>query len=118
VEQTLTINPAAMKPHRFDKTADPQWAALAEYLRVAAESGEVVQVTSRAEALTPNQIATRLAMSRTTVMHLIGTGELTAYRVGTHWRIPIAEFDRFRAKLHGDMIHAVSDELEAELHAD
>lgn len=83
----------------------------------AAESGQVVELTSRATALTPNQMATRMAMSRATVMRLIHTGELSAYRVGTHWRIPVAEFDRYREALHGQMIRAVSDGLESELYA-
>jgi excisionase family DNA binding protein len=90
---------------------------LADYLRAAARSGEVVDLTTRAEALTPSQIAARLSTSRPSVMRLIRAGELGAYQVGTHWRVPAREFDRFLAQRHARMIHAISADLEADLDA-
>lgn len=115
VEQTLTLNPANMTRHRFDASVEPEWAALAAYLRDVAEAGDVVQVRACTEGLSPNQVAGRMGMSRSTVLRMIEAGKLRAYKVGTHWRIPLAEFDRYRLEVDGRMLDAIADDLEADL---
>jgi excisionase family DNA binding protein len=46
----------------------------------------------------------------------IKSGEITAVRVGTHYRIPAREFERFRDAVMGAMISDVSADLEADLY--
>jgi hypothetical protein len=50
--EMLTIDPKRMTSHAFDRNADPEWAALADYLREAAAAGAVVRLTARPETLT------------------------------------------------------------------
>jgi excisionase family DNA binding protein len=113
--EMLTIDPKRMTSHAFDRRADPEWAALADYLREAAAAGAVVRLTARPETLTPAQAAARLGMSRSTIARRIKSGEITV-RVGTHYRIPAREFERFRDAVMGEMISDVSSDLEADLY--
>jgi excisionase family DNA binding protein len=112
----LTIDPRRMTSHAFDRKADPEWAALADYLRDAAAAGTVVRLTARTETLTPSQAAARLGMSRSAIARRIKSGEITAVRVGTHYRIPASEFERFRDMVMGATISDVSADLEADLY--
>jgi excisionase family DNA binding protein len=114
--EMLTIDPTRMTSHDFDRKADPEWAALADYLREAAAAGAVVRLTARPETLTPAQAAARLGMSRSTIARRIKNGEITAVRVGSHYRIPVREFERFRDAVMGAMISDVSADLEADLY--
>ena len=112
----LTVDPARMTSRDFDPKADPEWAALADYLRAAAAAGEVVRVIARPEMLTPAEAASRLGMSRSTIARRISSGEIKAVKVGTHHRIPIREFERFRDVMMGAMISDGSADLEADLY--
>ena len=110
---TMPLNDVT-SPHRASE--DPQWSALAKYLQTAADAGEVVTLTSRPAMLTPTQVAERLGMSRATVQRRIQSGALRTVKVGSHHRVPIKEFQRFRDELYGDMIELVSADLESELY--
>lgn len=54
-------------------------------------------------------------MSRSTFSQHIEAGEVATVRVGARTRIPIAEYERFRDRLHGEMVAISSDEIEADL---
>lgn len=112
----LTIDPARLTLHDFDSKVDPEWAALADYLRAAAAAGEVVRLTATPEMLTPAEAAVRLGMSRSTIARRIATGEIKAVKVGTHHRIPIREFERFHDVVMGAMISDIGADLEADLY--
>ena len=114
--EMLTIDPKRMTSHAFDREVDPEWAALADYLREAAAAGAIVRLTARPETFTPAEAAARLGMSRSTIARRIKSGEITAVRVGTHYRIPAREFERFRDAMMGAMISDVSADLEADLY--
>jgi len=102
---------------QFNEVTEPEWAALAAYLRQVAAAGDVVQVSARPEGLTPNQFASRMGMSRSTVMRLIESKQVSAYKVGSHWRVPLAELDRYRRALNQEMLAGIADDLEAALNA-
>lgn len=110
----LTINPARMTPHAFE--ADPGWAVLADYLQKAAAVGAVVRLSARPETLTPAEAARRPGMSRSTISRRIRSGEIKAVKVGTHHRIPVLEFRRFRDAMTGAMIADASPDIEADLY--
>jgi excisionase family DNA binding protein len=114
--EMLTIDPARMASHDFDPKVDPEWAALADYLRAAAVAGAVVRLTARPEFLTPAEAAARLGTSRSTIARRIKSGEITAVKAGAHYRIPMREFERFRDATLGAMISDVSADLEADLY--
>lgn len=103
----LTINPAHL--------SDNDWEAIRSFLQAAKDRGEVVEFSSRVELLTPAEVAKRLGMSRTTVLRRIADGDLTATKVGTHHRIPLAEFERYSRELMRRMAEASAEEIEAEL---
>jgi excisionase family DNA binding protein len=103
----LTIDPAHM--------TEQDWAVLKRYLDDAAEAGEVVSISSHLATLTPAQVAKRLGMSRSTISRRIKAGDIQAIKVGSHHRISLPEFERFRDELVGGMIAAAADDLEADL---
>lgn len=70
--------------------------ALAAALRVV-EGGDAPQVVRRRPWLTTQEAADLLGVSRMTVVRWIDEGELSAQKVGTHRRVPLAEVERWRA---------------------
>lgn len=86
-----------------------------EFLDSAKERGEVVDFSTRVQLLTPAEVAERLGMSRSTVSRRIAAGEITATKVGTHHRIPLAEYERYSRELIRRMAQASADDIEAEL---
>jgi len=103
----LTINPAHL--------SDDDWEAIRTFLDAAKARGEVVEFSSRVELLTPAEVAKRLGMSRSTVLRRIADGDLKATKVGSHHRIPLAEFERYSHELVRRMAEASADDIEAEL---
>ena len=107
VGSQLTINPAHL--------SDDDWEAIRAFLDMAKEKGEVVELSSRVELLTPAEVARRLGMSRSTVLRRIAGGELVAVKVGTHHRVPLAEFERYSHELMRRMAKASAEGIDAEL---
>ena len=103
----LTINPAHL--------TDDDWETIRAFLDAARGRGEVVELASRVELLTPAEVAKRLGMSRTTVLRRIADGDLKATKVGTHRRIPLGEFERYSHELMRRMAAASAADIEAEL---
>lgn len=54
-------------------------------------------------------------MSRSTFSRHIKAGEIATVKIGARTRIPVAEYERFRDRLHGEMVAMTSDEIEADL---
>ena len=107
MSDSLTINPAHL--------SDDDWATIRSFLDAAKARGEVVKFSSRVELLTPAEAAKRLGMSRSTVLRRIADGDLKATKVGSHHRIPLAEFERYSHELVRRMAEASADDTEAEL---
>ena len=103
----MTINPAHL--------SDEDWATLRAFLESAKARGEVVDVSARVELLSPAEVAKRLGMSRSTVLRRIADGDLRATKIGSHHRIPLAEFERYSHELMRRMAEANAAGIEAEL---
>lgn len=58
------------------------------------------------ELLTPDQVAQRLGVGRTTVYELMGRGELPSLRIGRARRIPSSAVDAFIARKLEEAAHA------------
>jgi excisionase family DNA binding protein len=56
-----------------------------------------------------------LALAHSTVRRRILDGSLKAIKVGTHYRIPLAEYERFSDELMLRMAQASAADIEAEL---
>lgn len=104
---SLMINPAHL--------SDDDWESIRAFLNAAKEKGEVVEFSSRVELLSPAEVAKRLDMSRSTVLRRIADGDLKATKVGTHHRIPLAEFERYSRELMRRMAEVSAEDIEAEL---
>lgn len=107
MRDTMTVNPSHL--------SDDDWARVRAFLDAARAKGEVVDLSTRAELLTPAEVAKRLGMSRSTVRRRILNGDLKAVKVGTHHRIPLAEYERFSDELMLRMAQASAADIEAEL---
>lgn len=98
MSDSLTINPAHL--------SDDDWVSIRTFLSAAKDRGEVVEFSSHVVLLTPADVARRLGMSRSTVLRRIADGDLKATKVGTHHRIPLAEFERYSHELMRRMAEA------------
>jgi excisionase family DNA binding protein len=107
MSDSVTINPAHL--------SDDDWVTIRAFLDAAKDKGEVVDLSSRVELLTPAEVARRLGMSRSTVLRRIADGDLNATKVGTHHRIPLDEFERYSHELVRRMAEASAADIEAEL---
>ena len=107
MSSALRVDPAAMTPSTWDE--------IKNYIAAAEAAGEVVEITSHIELLTPAQAASRLGISRATVARRIASGDIHAIKVGAHHKIPLREFERFRDERSAKLIRATSDEIEADL---
>lgn len=110
MSDSVTINPAHL--------SDEDWETIRSFLNAAKDRGEVVEFSSRVELLTPAEVAKRLGMSRSTVLRRIADGDLEATKVGTHHRVPLAEFERYSHELMRRMAEASAADIEAELFGD
>ena len=81
-----------------DTTADvgvPGWAkTVVDRVREAAASGQTVTVTAEERMLTPEQMARRIGVHRSTITRKILAGEIRAMKVGNRHRVPYLEFQR------------------------
>ena len=102
-----------------DSTADagvPGWAkTLVDRVREAAASGQTVTVTAEERMLTPEQMARRLGVHRSTITRKILAGEIRALRVGNRHRVPYSEFERYREDMLDVVARASAPDVEAEL---
>lgn len=90
--ERLTIDPA--------HTTEAEWIPLLrDHLNAAEAAGEVVDVSSRIETLSPAEAAKRLGVDRSTISRKIKAGEIATIRVGSHHRISRREFERYRDSL-------------------
>lgn len=103
----MTVNPAYL--------SSDDWARVRAFLELARQRGEVVDFSTRVELLTPAEVAKRLGMSRSTVLRRIADGQIQATKVGTHHRIPMAEYERYSRELLRRMAEASAVDIEAEL---
>ena len=102
-----------------DSAADaglPSWAkTLVQRVREAAASGQTVTVTAEERMLTPEQMARRLGIHRSTITRKILAGEIRALKVGNRHRVPYSEFHRYR---EDTLDRTSAPDVEAELFGD
>ena len=100
--ERLTIDPS--------HTTEAEWIDLVRtHLRGAKEAGEVVDLVTRTETLTPADAAKRLGVDRSTISRKIKNGDIATTRVGAHHRITRREFERYRDSLACDPLLTYRD---------
>lgn len=94
----------------------PSWAtSLVEQILAAAAEGHAVSVTSEERMLTPQQMADRLGVNRSTISRKIAAGEISSVKVGNRHRIPYSEYQRYRENMLDTIVRATASDVEAEL---
>lgn len=86
-----------------------------EQILAAAEAGQTVTVSAEERMLTPQQIADRLGVHRSTITRKILAGEISAVRVGNRHRVPYSEFRRFRDEILDEVVRFSAPDIEEEL---
>ncbi|MCL2849047.1 MAG: helix-turn-helix domain-containing protein [Micrococcales bacterium] len=113
----ITLSPEDVR--RDASAALPGWAVrVVEQIRRAAASGQTVTVVSEEQMLSPEQVAQRLNMHRSTVVRKITAGQIQAVKVGNRHRVPYSEFLRYQDVVLGALARAAGPEIEAELFGD
>lgn len=113
---TLTIEPTDVTAS--DASCTSWLEKLEVFVRQAAASGEVVTLTAQPVLLTPEEMAMRFGVSRSTISRKIKTGDIHAIKVGNRNRIPYAEFERYWTAAASDMSTMIADDIAAEPLAD
>ncbi|MDR0592045.1 MAG: helix-turn-helix domain-containing protein [Bifidobacteriaceae bacterium] len=110
----LTIEPSAF-PDDPAQSAVEQ--AVLQIVREARRSGQRVTVNVETLWLTPEEVAERLSVSRSTVSRRISAGKIKAVKIGNRNRVPYPEFQRIWRESMLAMSRASAADVEAELFA-
>lgn len=90
----------------------PSWAAAAlEFINKAGEAGEVVSLNAEEPTLTPAQMAAEIGVSRASIQRRIASGEVACRRVGSRYRIPLREVERFRRAFVRDLAATLANDF-------
>lgn len=112
-EARLTLRPADIDRGDIPAMDDlPEWAASAlGFIRQAVDSGETVTMTAEEETFSPAEMAQEIGISRAGVQRRIASGEITCRKVGSRYRIPRREVERFRAVFIRDLTATLADDF-------
>jgi excisionase family DNA binding protein len=97
----------------------PSWKdALIRFVEHAAFNGQTVVVSAETRMLTPDELAQRLMVSRSTISRRISAGKIKAVKVGNRNRIPYPEARRLWDEQMDRIAELVAPDIEAELFGD
>jgi excisionase family DNA binding protein len=108
----LTIEPEAVPGGYSDAALE---RAVLDAVRRARRAGQRVTVSVESPRLTPEEVAARLGVSRSTVSRRIASGRIKAVKVGNRNQIPYVEFQRVLRESMAAMAAASAADVEAEL---
>ena len=108
----LTLQPEAFQT---DSTRSKWEDALLAVIREAAQSGQTITVSVETKLLTPQDAATRLMVSRSTISRRVAAGEIRAVTIGNRHRIPYSEISRIWNEQMASVATASAPDIEADL---
>ena len=108
----LTFQPDALQT---DDTRSKCEQALIAIIREAARSGQIITVTTEPKMLTPQEVARRLMVSRSTISRRIANGEIQAITIGNRHRIPYTEMLRIWDQQMNTIAQTSATDIETEL---
>ena len=112
----MAITGLTLDPDQVNDATLPAWLrSIADFVSQAAASGKTVTVTADELTFTPEQVAARTGIHRSTISRKIKSGEIYALKVGNRNRVPYSELRRFQEGILDNMVSAVMPEIEAEL---
>jgi excisionase family DNA binding protein len=90
----------------------PAWATSAlDFINQAGAAGEVVSLNAEEPTLTPAQMAVEIGVSRASIQRRIASGEISCRRVGSRYRIPVRDVERFRTAFVRDLAATLADDF-------
>lgn len=110
----VTIDPADIErePLPSADLALPSWARSAlDFISNAGQSGEVVSLSAAEQTLTPAQMAAEVGISRASIQRRIAAGEIRCKKVGSRYRIPAREVQRFRHAFVQELASTLADDF-------
>lgn len=110
----VTIDPAEIErdPLPAGDLRLPTWAATAlDFINQAGTAGEVVSLSAEEPTLTPAQMAAEIGVSRASIQRRIAAGQIACRRVGSRYRIPAREVERFRKVFVADLAATLADDF-------
>ncbi|MDR1189519.1 MAG: helix-turn-helix domain-containing protein [Bifidobacteriaceae bacterium] len=111
----MTLEPEAVSA----AGREPAWRdSLIHFVEHAARSGQTVVVSVETRMLTPDELARRLMVSRSTISRRISAGEIKVVKVGNRNRIPYPEARRLWDEQMDAVAGLVAPDIEAELFGD
>ena len=111
---SMTISPAEIECSPLPKgdLGLPEWAKSAlEYIATAGRAGEMVSLVPDEVTFSPAQVAEQVGVSRTTIQRRITAGDIRCTKVGSRYRIPLVEVERFRREFVQDMATTLANDF-------
>ncbi len=111
---TVKIDPAQVEraPLPSGDLGLPEWAMSAlAFIQSASKAGESVSLVPDEVTLSPSQMAEEIGVSRASIQRRIVSGEIRCRRVGSRYRIPIQEVERFRRAFVRDLATTLANDF-------
>jgi len=111
---SVTINPVEVTqaPLPRGDLGLPAWAKAAlEFISSASRAGEVVSLVPDEITFSPAQVAEQIGVSRASIQRRITAGEIRCKKVGSRYRIPLAEVERFRREFVREMASTLANDF-------
>lgn len=111
---SVTISPVEVErsPLPDGDLGLPPWATTAlEYIATAGRAGESVSLVADEVTVSPSQMAEQIGVSRASIQRRIAAGEIGCKKIGSRYRIPLAEVERFRRRFVQEMAATLADDF-------
>lgn len=111
---TVTINPTEVERDPLPATdLDlPGWAKSAlDFIQSAGDAGDSVSLNAEEETVTPAEMAEDVGISRASIQRRITAGDIKCTKIGSRYRIPIQEVERFRRSFIQEMATTLADDF-------
>ena len=111
---SLTITPADVtrSPLPNIDPGLPAWAKTAlEFISSAGRAGEAVSLVPDEITFSPAEVAEQIGVSRASIQRRITAGEIRCKKIGSRYRIPLAEVERFRREFVREMATTLANDF-------
>ncbi|MDR1078234.1 MAG: helix-turn-helix domain-containing protein [Propionibacteriaceae bacterium] len=111
---SVTIDPVEVTQSPLPKgdLGLPAWARTAlEFISSAGRAGEAVSLVPDEITFSPAQVADQIGVSRASVQRRITAGEIRCRKVGSRYRIPLVEVERFRREFVREMATTLANDF-------
>ena len=111
---SITINPVDVtrSPLPAGDLGLPVWARAAlEFISSASREGEAVSLVPDEVTFSPAEVAAQIGVSRASIQRRITAGQIRCKKVGSRYRVPALEVDRFRREFVREMAVTLANDF-------